>query len=70
MFDLVKKELISLMNIHLMNSLRLRDSVDPSLYPEEYGFYNGQYRAYEAVIGLLVTVDIQSIFPEDSRNFQ
>lgn len=66
---MTKNELVSLMNINLMNSLRLRDSTDPSLFSEEYGYYNGQYRAYESIIGLLVTVDINSLASHDSRNF-
>ena len=52
-----------------MNSLRQRDKTDPEVYLEEYGYYNGQYRAYESVISLLSTFDIESISTSDTRNF-
>lgn len=66
---MTKNELISLFNINLMNSLRQRDKTDSCLYPEEYFYYNGQYRAYETVISLLSMVDVESISTVDSRNF-
>ena len=48
-----------------MNSLRQRDNTDSGLFGEEYGYYNGQYRAYESIIGILATVDIESISTAD-----
>lgn len=52
---MTKNELIGLLNINLMNSLRQRDNTDSGLFGEEYGYYNGQYRAYESIIGILPT---------------
>ena len=66
---MTKNELVSLLNINLMNSLRQRDKTDPEVYLEEYGYYNGQYRADESVISLLSTFDIESISTSDTRNF-
>ena len=67
---MTKNELIGLLNINLMNSLRQRDNTDSGRFGEEYGYYNGQYRAYESIIGILATVDIESISTADSRNFR
>ena len=58
---MTKNELIGLLYINLMNSLRQRDNTDSGLFVEESGYYNGQYRAYESIIGILAPVDIASI---------
>ena len=68
-FEMTKNELIGLLNINLMNSVRQRDGVDAVMYPTEYGYYNGQFRAYEAVVSMLATVDVCSITSDDARNF-
>ena len=66
---MIKNELIGLLNISLLNSIRQRDKTDPELFPEEYGYYNGQYRTYETLISMLSTLDIESTSSSDSRNF-
>ena len=66
---MTKNELIGLLNINLMNAVRQRDGVNSEMYPAEYGYYNGQFRAYEAIVGMLATVDVYSVASDDARNF-
>jgi len=67
---MIKNELIGLLNINLLDSIRQRDKTDAQAYSEEYGYYNGQFRAYESVISMLSTLDIESSDSSDSRNFR
>jgi len=57
---MTKNEVIGLLNVQLMNSVRQRDMTDPDLYPEEYGYYDGQFKAYERVVGMLAMVDVHT----------
>ena len=66
---MTKNELIGLLNMSLMNCVRQRDRVDANMYPGEYAYYNGQFRAFETVIGMLVTVDVSTLAADDARNF-
>lgn len=67
---MTKNEVIGLLNIQLMNSVRQRDMTNPDLYPEEYGYYNGQFRAFETVIGMLATVDVHTYSAVDERSLR
>mgnify|MGYP003623263906 CR=1 FL=1 len=66
---MTKNELMGLLNISMLNCVRQRDRVDANMYPGEYAYYNGQFRAYETVVGMLATVDVSSIAADDARNF-
>lgn len=66
---MTKNEFIGLLNTNMLTSIRQRDCVDCSLHPVEYGYYNGQFRAFELVIGMLGMVDVCSIDSSDLRNF-
>lgn len=67
---MTKNELISLLKMDMMDSVRKRDLTNLMGHSQEYGYYNGQFRAYEAVIGLLMTVNIETLSSEDARNFE
>ena len=65
---MTKNEFIGLLKINLIEVLHKRDCTSGYSYPEEYGYYNGQFRAYESIISMLSTLDINSTSAGDARN--
>ena len=66
---MTKNEFMRLLNINLMLALRNRDNTSSSLFPEEYGYYSGQYSVYEDIIKILSMIDIRSVVSDDVRNY-
>lgn len=58
---MTKIELIELLKNDMLDAVRYRDKIDAYLYTEEYGYFNGQYRAFESVLRLLNTINIQEL---------
>lgn len=67
---MTKKELISLLNTQMLNSIRERDMTDEISCPEEYSYFNGQYHAFESVIDLLSSVQLENVRIGDSRRIE
>lgn len=63
---MTQPEFIRLMNTQMMYALRCRDCIDPMLNLEQYGYQHGQFKAYEHVISLLSTFDVDSV-PADCQ---
>ena len=65
---MTQNEFVGLLKINLMEVLHKRDCTSGYTYPEEYGYFNGQFRAYESIIIMLSALDIESITAGDARN--
>jgi hypothetical protein len=65
---MTKNELAALLNINLINAVRLRDGICADIRPEQYGYHHGQYRAYEQVISMLTIMDIETLSADDDRH--
>jgi len=66
---MTKNELINMLKIEMICSIRNRDNTDWNLYSEHYGYYNGEYKTYEKVIELLNQFDIYTTNTDDARNY-
>ena len=64
---MTKLELMELIRSDMLDAVKQRDNINETLYAEEYGYFNGRYRAFENVIKLLMMFEIQELSPDDSR---
>jgi hypothetical protein len=67
---MTKMELTELIRSDMFEAVKQRDRTDPKNYEEEYGYFNGQYRAYESVLKLLMMFDIYEITAGDFRSIR
>jgi hypothetical protein len=62
-----KLELIELIRNDMLEAVKNRDKSTSSYESEVIGYFNGQYRAYESIVKLLMMFEIEEIDVFDAR---
>ena len=67
---MTKVELIELVRTDMLEAINQRDMTDPFNYDEAYGYFHGQYHAYESVLKLLTMFTVQELSDGDNRRIR